>query len=148
MWLVSIFVICSLFLSQSLYYFISYFACCSLRWSLGAIMYEMLVGYPPFYSDEPMSTCRKVRMGICSLVYAWVKRFSVWNPLVVICAHSDLWSCYSYVSYFFVRLPTFGLCWKVQVFWCFNQLVFWFGAQMSDLLLIIRTEKILLMEIQ
>jgi len=23
-------------------------------------MYEMLVGYPPFYSDEPMLTCRKV----------------------------------------------------------------------------------------
>ncbi|KAJ9691324.1 hypothetical protein PVL29_013487 [Vitis rotundifolia] len=30
------------------------------RWSLGAIMYEMLVGYPPFYSEEPMSTCRKI----------------------------------------------------------------------------------------
>jgi len=29
-------------------------------WSLGAIMYEMLVGYPPFYSDEPMTTCRKI----------------------------------------------------------------------------------------
>ncbi|KAJ4774277.1 Serine/threonine-protein kinase CBK1 [Rhynchospora pubera] len=29
-------------------------------WSLGAIMYEMLVGYPPFYSDEPMNTCRKI----------------------------------------------------------------------------------------
>ncbi|KAF9599356.1 hypothetical protein IFM89_036813 [Coptis chinensis] len=29
-------------------------------WSLGAIMYEMLVGYPPFYSDEQMSTCRKI----------------------------------------------------------------------------------------
>ncbi|KAK9155287.1 hypothetical protein Sjap_002767 [Stephania japonica] len=29
-------------------------------WSLGAIMFEMLVGYPPFYSEEPMSTCRKI----------------------------------------------------------------------------------------
>ncbi|XP_042458634.1 serine/threonine-protein kinase 38-like [Zingiber officinale] len=29
-------------------------------WSLGAIMYEMLIGYPPFYSDEPMATCRKI----------------------------------------------------------------------------------------
>ncbi|KAL0338928.1 UNVERIFIED_CONTAM: Serine/threonine-protein kinase-like [Sesamum angustifolium] len=29
-------------------------------WSLGAIMYEMLVGYPPFYSDEPLSTCKKI----------------------------------------------------------------------------------------
>mmetsp|Transcript_12292 Transcript_12292/g.36980 ORF Transcript_12292/g.36980 Transcript_12292/m.36980 type:complete len:489 (-) Transcript_12292:1086-2552(-) len=29
-------------------------------WSLGAIMFEMLVGYPPFYSDEPMQTCRKI----------------------------------------------------------------------------------------
>ncbi|XP_024520500.1 serine/threonine-protein kinase tricorner isoform X2 [Selaginella moellendorffii] len=29
-------------------------------WSLGAIMFEMLVGYPPFYSDEPMNTCRKI----------------------------------------------------------------------------------------
>lgn len=29
-------------------------------WSLGVIMYECLCGYPPFYSDEPMSTCRKI----------------------------------------------------------------------------------------
>ncbi|XVF86109.1 hypothetical protein PTKIN_Ptkin18bG0014600 [Pterospermum kingtungense] len=29
-------------------------------WSLGAIMFEMLVGYPPFYSEEPLSTCRKI----------------------------------------------------------------------------------------
>lgn len=29
-------------------------------WSLGVILYECLCGYPPFYSDDPMSTCRKI----------------------------------------------------------------------------------------
>lgn len=29
-------------------------------WSLGAIMFEMLVGYPPYYSDDPLTTCRKI----------------------------------------------------------------------------------------
>ncbi|XP_050888479.1 uncharacterized protein LOC127093571 [Lathyrus oleraceus] len=29
-------------------------------WSLGAIMYEMLVGYTPFCSDDPRMTCRKI----------------------------------------------------------------------------------------
>ncbi|KAK4760067.1 hypothetical protein SAY87_023198 [Trapa incisa] len=29
-------------------------------WSLGAIMYEMLVGYPPFFADDPLITCRKI----------------------------------------------------------------------------------------
>ncbi|KAL4567509.1 hypothetical protein LXL04_023094 [Taraxacum kok-saghyz] len=29
-------------------------------WSLGAIMYEILVGYPPFYSHDPITTCRKI----------------------------------------------------------------------------------------
>jgi serine/threonine kinase 38 len=24
------------------------------------IMYEMLIGYPPFYSDEPATTCQKI----------------------------------------------------------------------------------------
>eukprot|EP01025_Chloroclados_australasicus_P023525 TRINITY_DN23824_c0_g1_i1.p1 TRINITY_DN23824_c0_g1~~TRINITY_DN23824_c0_g1_i1.p1 ORF type:complete len:478 (-),score=66.09 TRINITY_DN23824_c0_g1_i1:536-1969(-) len=29
-------------------------------WSVGAIMFECLIGYPPFYSDDPMTTCRKI----------------------------------------------------------------------------------------
>lgn len=29
-------------------------------WSLGAIAFEMMVGFPPFYSDDPMTTCRKI----------------------------------------------------------------------------------------
>ncbi|XP_057766500.1 uncharacterized protein LOC130986962 [Salvia miltiorrhiza] len=29
-------------------------------WSLGSIMYEMLIGYPPFYSDNPVTTCKKI----------------------------------------------------------------------------------------
>ncbi|CAA0829318.1 AGC (cAMP-dependent- cGMP-dependent and protein kinase C) kinase family protein [Striga hermonthica] len=34
--------------------------CSACRWSLGAIMFEMLVGYPPFYSDDPITTCKKI----------------------------------------------------------------------------------------
>ena len=29
-------------------------------WSVGAIMFEMIVGYPPFYSEDPMAACRKI----------------------------------------------------------------------------------------
>jgi serine/threonine kinase 38 len=29
-------------------------------WSLGVIMYECLVGYTPFYANDPVSTCRKI----------------------------------------------------------------------------------------
>ena len=29
-------------------------------WSLGVIMYECICGYPPFYADEPVQTCRKI----------------------------------------------------------------------------------------
>jgi hypothetical protein len=56
-WLVSLPMAC---LIHSIFFFLLLINM-SIRWSLGAIMYEMLVGYPPFYSEEPMSTCRKVR---------------------------------------------------------------------------------------
>lgn len=29
-------------------------------WSVGAILFEMMVGYPPFFSDEPSVTCQKI----------------------------------------------------------------------------------------
>merc|ERR1719433_1694002 len=29
-------------------------------WSLGVIMYECLVGSPPFYAEKPLQTCRKI----------------------------------------------------------------------------------------
>lgn len=29
-------------------------------WSLGVIMYECLIGYPPFYAEEPLKTCQNI----------------------------------------------------------------------------------------
>jgi len=38
-------------------------------WSIGCILFEMLVGYPPFFSDEPAITCQKIMH--------WKKTFSI-----------------------------------------------------------------------
>ena len=29
-------------------------------WSLGIIMFEMMIGYPPFFSNSSSETCRKI----------------------------------------------------------------------------------------
>ena len=38
-------------------------------WSMGVILYECLVGYPPFYADEPLETCRNIVNWKTSLVF-------------------------------------------------------------------------------
>jgi len=38
-------------------------------WSLGIFLFEMLVGYPPFFSDNPSDTCKKI--------VNWKKHFSI-----------------------------------------------------------------------
>ena len=38
-------------------------------WSVGCILFEMLVGYPPFFSDEPSITCQKIMH--------WKKTFNI-----------------------------------------------------------------------
>lgn len=36
------------------------YTCAVDWWSLGVIMFECLVGYTPFYADDPVTTCRKI----------------------------------------------------------------------------------------
>lgn len=38
-------------------------------WSVGVILFEMLVGYPPFFSENPADTCQKI--------VKWTKYFSI-----------------------------------------------------------------------
>jgi len=38
-------------------------------WSLGVILFECMCGYPPFYAEEPMQTCRKILSWRTSLAF-------------------------------------------------------------------------------
>ncbi|CAD8190436.1 unnamed protein product [Paramecium octaurelia] len=38
-------------------------------WSVGVILFEMVIGYPPFYSDTPQKTCQKI--------VNWKKHFAI-----------------------------------------------------------------------
>lgn len=38
-------------------------------WSIGVILFEMMVGYPPFFSDSPSDTCQKI--------IKWEKYFNI-----------------------------------------------------------------------
>jgi serine/threonine kinase 38 len=42
-------------------------------WSIGIILYEMVVGYPPFFSDEPSDTYKKI--------LKWTEHFQIPNDL-------------------------------------------------------------------
>ena len=42
-------------------------------WSIGIILYEMVVGYPPFFSDQPADTYKKI--------LKWTEHFQIPNDL-------------------------------------------------------------------
>ena len=42
-------------------------------WSIGIILYEMVVGYPPFFSDEPSDTYKKI--------IKWTEHFQIPSDL-------------------------------------------------------------------
>jgi serine/threonine protein kinase len=82
-------------------------------WSLGVILFECLAGYPPFYADRPVDTCRKIM--------SWRRCFKFPEDAVarcryvaVCCVACDYYACYYYacyyVCYYYYQLLPMSIC--------------------------------------
>ena len=86
-------------------------------WSLGVIMFEMLIGYPPFCSETPQETYRKVMNWQEMLVFPVEMPITnvAKNLIQSFCTTADRWVQYSIVPWDFLVSPYRLLIEEVRV---------------------------------